>query len=111
MSAGEDEGKNSGRAGARIVHRGCTGNAERGRNSSQFSVSSSQFLAGARRTTPAGVGRFLWSCADGAAVIGVGDFPEDCSWIAGVDAAGVAEWDVAVDLAVNKKDRDFRRRD
>lgn len=53
----------------------------------------------------------MWSCADGAAVIGVGDFPEDCSWIAGVDAAGVAEWDVAVDLAVNKKDRDFRRRD
>lgn len=44
-------------------------------------------------------------CADGAAVIGVGDLPENYVGIAGLDAAGVAEGNVIVDLAVNQKDR------
>ena len=38
-------------------------------------------------------------------MIGVGDFPKNYVAIAGLDAAGMAEGDVAVDLAVNQKDR------
>jgi len=44
---------------------------------------------------------FFWVCAQRAAVICVGDFPELRSGIACVDQAGVADWDVAVDLAVD----------
>ena len=46
---------------------------------------------------------FLGSCADGPAVIGTGNFPESMR-IAVLDAAGVADGDVAVDLSVNQKD-------
>jgi hypothetical protein len=53
----------------------------------------------------------LWGCADGAAVIGVGDFPKDYVPIAGLDAAGVAKGDVAVDLAVNQEDGNVGGRD
>lgn len=51
---------------------------------------------------------FLWSCADGSAVIGVGNFPEYCVAIAGLDAARVADGYVAVDLAMNQEDWDSR---
>ncbi len=47
---------------------------------------------------------FLWGGADGAAVVGGADFPELGVGIARVDEAGVADWDVAVDLAVDEKD-------
>jgi len=52
--------------------------------------------------------KFSWSCADGAAVIGVGDLPENRVRIAGVDLAGVAEGNVAVDLAVDEKNWNSR---
>jgi hypothetical protein len=41
-------------------------------------------------------------------MVGGGDFPELGVWVTGADAAGVADGDVAVDLAVNEKDRDRR---
>jgi hypothetical protein len=47
------------------------------------------------------LGELFWGSADGPAVIGVGDFPENCVRISCVDAARVAERDVAVNLAVN----------
>jgi hypothetical protein len=45
---------------------------------------------------------FLGSGVEGAAVVGLGDFPQDCVWGAGVDALRVTDGDVAVDLAVNQ---------
>jgi len=54
---------------------------------------------------------FLGSCADGAAVIGIGDFPQDSVRIASLNTAGVAWADVAVDVAVDEEDRNFRRGD
>jgi hypothetical protein len=51
---------------------------------------------------------FLRGCADGSAVIGVGDFPQNCVAIAGLDLARVARRNVVVDLAVNQEDRDAR---
>lgn len=50
-------------------------------------------------------------CTDRSAVIGVGNFPENCIGIAGVDALRVAKGNVAVDLAVNEEDRDWCGRD
>ena len=47
--------------------------------------------------------------AEGAAVVGGGDFPELGVWVAGVDAAGVADGDVAVGLAVDEEDWDGGR--
>jgi len=44
---------------------------------------------------------FFWGCAYRSAVIGVGDFPEDCLGIAGLDFVRVAQGYVAVDLAVD----------
>ena len=49
---------------------------------------------------------FFGGGADSAAVVGGGRGPERCIWGAGVDATRVADGDVAVDLAVNQKDRD-----
>src|SRR5882762_8693177 len=51
---------------------------------------------------------FLRSCADGSAVIGVGNFPEYRVAIAGLDAARVADGYVSVDLAMNQEDGDSR---
>jgi hypothetical protein len=50
----------------------------------------------------------LRSGVDGAAVIGVGNFPENSVAIEGVDPARVANWDVAVDLAVDEKNWNSR---
>ena len=50
----------------------------------------------------------MWGCAYGSAVIGVGDFPENYFRIASLNAAGVAQGNVAIDLAVNQKNRDSR---
>jgi hypothetical protein len=47
----------------------------------------------------------LWSGAYGSAVLGVGDLPENYVRIAGPDATGMARRNVAVDLAMNQKDR------
>jgi hypothetical protein len=44
---------------------------------------------------------FLWGGADGAAVIGGGDFPEFGVWIPLVDDLRMTNWNVAVDLAVD----------
>jgi hypothetical protein len=92
-----------GRSGQWIVHRGCTGNAER-----QWSVIGGQWsVLGSR---PWGEPRqkalveLLGSCAYGSAVLGVGDFPENYVRIAGLDATGMARRNVAVDLAMNQKD-------
>lgn len=49
----------------------------------------------------------FWSSVDCAAVTGVGDLPENCIEVAGMNAPGVAEGNVAIDLAVNEKDRDL----
>lgn len=54
---------------------------------------------------------FFWSGANRAAVVGGGDFPELGFWISSVDGFGVADGDIAVDLAVNEKDRDVCMRD
>ena len=51
---------------------------------------------------------FCWSSAYGSAVIGVGDFPENCVAIPGLNAAGMANRYVAVDLAVNQEDWNWR---
>ena len=51
--------------------------------------------------------KFLRRGADGAAVISVGDFPQDGLWIAAVDAAGMADGNVAVDLPVDQQDGDL----
>ena len=53
---------------------------------------------------------FLGSGAHSSAVVGVWYFPELHVRITGVDEAGVADGDVAVDLAVNEKDRNAGRR-
>lgn len=51
---------------------------------------------------------FFWRGADGAAVVGMGDFPEYCIWVVGVNFLRVADRNVAVDLAVDQKDGDLR---
>ena len=50
---------------------------------------------------------FLWGGAYCSAVVGVGDFPQNYFWIAGLDLARVANGYVAVDLAVNQEDWDL----
>jgi len=50
---------------------------------------------------------FLGGGAQGAAVVGVGDFPELGAGIAGVDDLRMTDWNVAVDLAVNQEHGDF----
>ena len=45
--------------------------------------------------------KFLRGCAEGAAVVGVGDFPELRVGIAGVDDLRMTGWNVAIDRAVN----------
>lgn len=49
---------------------------------------------------------FFGSGADGAAVVGSGDLPQDCVWGAGVDQLRVTDRYVAVDFAMNQQDRD-----
>jgi hypothetical protein len=49
----------------------------------------------------------LWGCAYGSAVIGVGDFPENCVAISRFYSAGMANRYVAVDLTVNQEDWDL----
>ena len=48
------------------------------------------------------------ACAEGAAVVGSWDFPQDCIWGVGVVSLRVADGDVAVDLAVDQEDWDCR---
>ena len=50
---------------------------------------------------------FFWRCAEGAAVVGVGDLPQHCLRIMGVNEARMTYGDVAVDLAVDKEDRNI----
>ena len=91
-----------------IVHRGCTGNAERGwfekqcpEGSCQWSVSGfRRFILWAEPIHEAAL-EFLGCRADGSAMISGGNFPELGLWIECVDFAGVADGDVAVDLAVD----------
>ncbi len=84
----------------RGVHRKC----RKAVVSVQCSVFSVQFrLLGFVEPCQDALFELLWSCADGAAVIGVGDSPENRIAIAGLDAAGVAWRNVAVDLTVNQK--------
>ena len=59
----------------------------------------------------------MWGGADGAAVVGGRDFPKLSVRISGVNDAGMADGNVAVDLAVDEQnrrvgfgDRDFGRR-
>ena len=52
---------------------------------------------------------FFRGRAKGAAVVGGWDFPELSARIAGVDTAGMADGDVAVDLAVDEEDWDGGR--
>jgi len=47
----------------------------------------------------------LGRCAYGSAVVGAGDFPENHIGVAGLDAVGMAKGNIAVDLAVDQKDR------
>jgi len=49
--------------------------------------------------------------AYGSAVVGTGDFPELCVGSAGVNGFGVANGNVAVDLAVDEKNWNFGRCD
>ena len=51
---------------------------------------------------------FFRGDADGAAVVGGRDFPQDYVWGAGMDSFRVADGDVAVDLAVDQEDWDCR---
>ncbi len=55
--------------------------------------------------------KFLWGGADGSAVIGVGNFPENGVGIAGVDATRVTERNIAVDLTVNEENWNSGGRD
>ncbi|SPE28481.1 hypothetical protein SBA2_40044 [Acidobacteriia bacterium SbA2] len=52
---------------------------------------------------------FLGGSAEGATVVGVGDFPEFGFGGTLVNALRVAHGNVAVDFAVNQQDRDFCR--
>ena len=49
---------------------------------------------------------FFGGDAEGAAMVGAGDFPELSLRVEGVDTAGVAKRYVAVDLAVDQQDWD-----
>ena len=49
---------------------------------------------------------FLWGGADGAAVVGGRDFPKLSVRISGVNDAGMADGNVAVNLAVDEQNRD-----
>ena len=51
---------------------------------------------------------FSWSGAYGAAVVGVGDFPELGVGVSLADNLRVAHGNVAIDLAVNQENRDCR---
>jgi hypothetical protein len=51
---------------------------------------------------------FFGGGADGAAVPGIGHFPEFCLWGARVNRAGMADRDVAVEFSVNEENRDRR---
>ena len=51
---------------------------------------------------------FLWGGADGAAVLGGRDFPQLSVRISGVNDAGMAGGNVAVDLTVDEENRDSR---
>jgi hypothetical protein len=50
---------------------------------------------------------FFWGLADGAAVVGSGDFPELGAGIGCVNGFGVTDGDIAVDLAVDQKNWNF----
>lgn len=52
--------------------------------------------------------KFCRSCAYGSTVVGVRDVPENYILVAGLNAARVARRNVAVDLAVNQKNRNLR---
>src|ERR1700722_12066517 len=49
--------------------------------------------------------------ANGAAVIRVVNLPENCPRVMDLNVTGVSEGDVAIDLAVDQKDRDSSRGD
>jgi hypothetical protein len=115
--------KEWGAVGGRNIHRGRTGNAERQllalrRNAltTEDSEVRGQDALATAGGTPAlrsrdepgqqAVLKFLRGCAEGAAVVGVGDFPQVCVWGACVNSLRVTYGDVAVDFAVNQENRD-----
>jgi hypothetical protein len=53
--------------------------------------------------------KFFWSGVECATVVGSGDFPELSVGGEGVNSARVADWNIAVDLAVDEKDWDAGR--
>lgn len=95
-----------------IVHRECTGNAERA-GAKQWIGDRCQWavavwgvgLTGNEPCQQAAI-EFLRGSRGGTAVFGTGNFPELSDGIAGADAAGVADGDVAVKLAVDEQNRD-----
>ena len=75
------------------------------KGSRQLPASGCQFsirgLQSRRKPFQEAVFEFPWGCAYRSAVIGVGDFPENCIFVVGFDFLRVAQGDVAVDLAVD----------
>jgi len=51
---------------------------------------------------------FFRGGTDCAAMVGGRHFPQDCVWGVGMDSFRMANWDVAIDLAVDQEDWDGR---
>lgn len=62
------------------------------------------WLHGERKPFEHALLEFLWSYTNGAAMVGVGNFPENDAGISVMDLAGVTNWNVAIDLPVNEED-------
>ena len=89
------------------MHRRYTGNAE---CSGQWSVARGRFYVRMEPGEQSPV-EPLWGGANGAAVIRVVNLPENYPRVTDLNATGVSEGDVAIDLAVDQKDRDSSRGD
>ena len=61
-------------------------------------------LHGERKPFEQALLEFLWSGADGAAMVGVGNFPENDAGINVMDLTGVTNWNIAINLTMNEED-------